>query len=60
MSDPELRRAANVGVGPVMIDFFADADYRELCNEKRIQAVLLGMKDPGCAARDAATMRWLR
>jgi diaminopimelate decarboxylase len=47
MSDPELICAANVGVGRVIIDSFAEADYRALCNEKRIQAVLLGMKDPG-------------
>lgn len=46
ISDPELRCAANVGVGRVMIDSFAEADYRALFNEKRIQAVLLGMKDP--------------
>src|SRR6202162_2536481 len=46
MSDPELRCAANVGVGRVIIESFAEADYRALCNEKRIQAVLLGMKDP--------------
>jgi hypothetical protein len=46
MSDPELLSAANVGVGRVIIESFAEADYRALCNEKRIQAVLLGMKDP--------------
>ena len=40
MSDPELRCAANVGVGRVIIDSFAEADYRALCNEKRIYAVL--------------------
>jgi hypothetical protein len=34
-------------VGRVIIDSFAEADYRALRNEKRIQAVLLGMKDPG-------------
>jgi hypothetical protein len=28
--------AANVGVGRVIIDSFAEADYRALCNEKRI------------------------
>jgi hypothetical protein len=32
--------AANVGVGRVIIDSFAEADYRALCNEKRIYAVL--------------------
>src|SRR5271166_1804598 len=45
-----LERAGPVGEeagrGRVMIDSFAEADYRALCNEKRIQAVLLGMKDP--------------
>jgi hypothetical protein len=47
MSDPERLCAANVGMGRVIIDSFAEADYRALCNEKRIQALLLGMKDPG-------------
>ena len=39
--------APPTSVGRVIIDSFAEADYRTLCNEKRIQAVLLGMKDPG-------------
>jgi hypothetical protein len=43
----ELLCAANVGVGRVIIDSFAAADYRALCNEKRIQAVLLGVKGVG-------------
>jgi diaminopimelate decarboxylase len=47
MSDPELLGTANVAVGRVIIDSFAVADYRALWNEKRIQAVLLGVKDPG-------------
>jgi diaminopimelate decarboxylase len=46
MSDPELRCAANVGVGPGDHRLFRRSRYRALCNEKRIQAVLLGMKDP--------------
>jgi diaminopimelate decarboxylase len=58
MSDPELLCGANVGVGRVIIDSFAEADYRALCNEKRIQAVLLGMKDPGlCSAAGPAAWR---
>jgi diaminopimelate decarboxylase len=36
ISDPELLCAANVGVGRVMIDSFAEADYRAWCTEKRI------------------------
>lgn len=47
LCDPELRCAANVGVGRVILDSASEVDFLALCSEKRAHGVLIRATDPG-------------
>ena len=47
LCDPELRCAANVGVGRVILDSASQVDFLALCSEKRAHGVLIRTTDPG-------------
>jgi diaminopimelate decarboxylase len=57
LRDPELRRAANVGMGRMIIDSASQADVLASCAENRIQALLLRTNNsgigPGWGAADS-------
>ena len=45
--DPELRCAANVGVGRVIVDSASQAEFLASCSENRTHSVLIRTTDPG-------------
>ena len=47
LCDPELRCAANVGAGRVILDSASQVDFLALCSEKRAHGVLIRTTDPG-------------